>query len=147
MCHNSLGRSIDNTIMIYDNNYFAALAAHLWASPTDKHNVLSMKWRFPMMFGCTAFVCLFVYRLIVADETNVWPVQCNLLPPMKFLWALMFMKSYNTKDVYAALGKCSEKTFRKWVWSVIRAIAKLPSVSCVVVVFILIVTNTIIFLY
>jgi hypothetical protein len=69
----------------------------------------------------------------------VWDllVRESLLPekgrPKHLLWALHFMKAYPKQGlacatVGASAGAVDAKTFRKWVWAFIRAIAELEEV-------------------
>jgi len=64
-------------------------------------------------------------------------VQDSLLPdkghPKHLLWALHFMKAYPKQGpacatVGASSGAVDAKTFRKWVWAFIKAIAELEEV-------------------
>ena len=43
--------------------------------------------------------------------------------PKHLLWALMFLKQYNTQSFTASIVDVDEKTYRKWVWKVIKKIA------------------------
>ena len=49
----------------------------------------------------------------------------NSVNPDHLLWALMFMKVYTNETVLASVAGCTEKTFRKWAWFYMEAIAKL----------------------
>lgn len=51
----------------------------------------------------------------------------NSVNPEHLLWALMFMKVYSNETVLSSVAGCSEKTFRKWVWFYMEAIAKLDA--------------------
>ena len=48
--------------------------------------------------------------------------QCHLL------WALMFLKCYNTVDYNASVVNVDRKTFRKWCWAIIHSLANLTVV-------------------
>ena len=78
---------------------------------------------FREFFGC---------GLSVAGE--VWDMlqRYNILPeggmPSHFLWALMFMKIYGKeKNLCTLAGGVDKKTYRKWVWKLLTAIADLES--------------------
>jgi len=44
------------------------------------------------------------------------------------LWALMFLKTYAKETALSGMaGGADEKTFRKWIWSFVCAIAALDS--------------------
>ena len=45
--------------------------------------------------------------------------------PKHVLWALMFLKLYNSTDVLASFAGVSEKTFQKWQWRAIGWLADL----------------------
>ena len=49
----------------------------------------------------------------------------NSVNPDHLLWALMFMKVYTNETVFCSIAGCCEKTFRKWVWFYMEAIANL----------------------
>jgi hypothetical protein len=40
-------------------------------------------------------------------------------------WGLLFLKLYNSKPVNCLVADCDEKTFRKWVWAILEALAPL----------------------
>jgi hypothetical protein len=44
----------------------------------------------------------------------------NSIKPTHFLWSLMFIKSYGKQREMAPKSKCGEKTWRKWVWTVLH---------------------------
>ena len=78
---------------------------------------------FRELFGCP---------LSVAGE--VWDMLRNkiLLPengmPYHLLWALMFMKVYGKEKTLCILaGRIDKKTFRKWAWLFVIAMAGLES--------------------
>lgn len=82
------------------------------------------------------FYCLF----------GVKPELCNkiwvLLLEKKFtgqtyhlLWGLLILKVYATEDVHCTIAKTSAKTFRKWSWNVVYALADLQIVSRTIVFF------------
>ena len=53
-------------------------------------------------------------------------IECSLPKgkhPKHILWALLFMKLYLPEDATIAILGTSKPTMRKWVWTVIRAIA------------------------
>ena len=44
------------------------------------------------------------------------------------LWTLAFMKLYDSEAVLAAICRCDEKTFRKWVWQGVDVLGDLDLV-------------------
>lgn len=80
----------------------------------------SEKRIFIAYFGETPLVCQFIWSFLF---------QRNYIPEKgcthHLLWALMFLKLYSNEHVLAASAGVSEKTFRKWSWRFVKAIAKL----------------------
>ncbi|KAI0556617.1 hypothetical protein FGB62_352g06 [Gracilaria domingensis] len=64
---------------------------------------------------------------------NLWLLAKNSLPDGReikhLLWALMFLKLYNTEHTNAAICGVDEKTFRKWSFAVVRSISTLNLVN------------------
>ena len=75
---------------------------------------------FRSLFGVGLQVCCQTYRL--CEQSNNLPDRCE---PKFFLWALMFLKLYDTESVLARMAKTTRKTYRKWVWPVLECIARL----------------------
>jgi hypothetical protein len=80
--------------------------------------------RFKRLFGVRPCIC-----------GRVWLLVESALPTgaghRHLLWTLYFLKHYSKEAVNAAFARCDEKTYRKWCWMVMRAIADLDVVSCV----------------
>lgn len=59
---------------------------------------------------------------------KIWDMTKPSLPtkvkPKHLLWALMFMKVYNSELVFASWAGVTPKTYRKYCWMIIEAIAK-----------------------
>ncbi|KAH9118088.1 hypothetical protein LEN26_012265 [Aphanomyces euteiches] len=41
------------------------------------------------------------------------------------LWAMLFLKVYSSENVHATIAAVDEKTFRKWSWAILEALASL----------------------
>ena len=55
-----------------------------------------------------------------------WLKKAGLTPkPKHLLWALHFLKSYDTEESNAVWAEYSEPTFAKWAWFYSEGIAKL----------------------
>jgi hypothetical protein len=70
--------------------------------------------RFRALFGCSWQTC-----------NAIWH-RCRLsvkAKPYHLLWALLFLKTYESEDVLCILVRTTRKTFRKWSWHVIGSIA------------------------
>lgn len=73
--------------------------------------------RFKAIFGLDTWLCELLWLDLIEIESI--PKKTYLL------WALLFLKCYASETVHAALTGVTEKTFRKWAWFVVNAIAKL----------------------
>lgn len=78
--------------------------------------------RFKAAFGTSPKICAIVWLKIKIDLTPDFN-ETHLL------WALFFLKNYNTESVNRSLFKCDEKTFRWRVWKIIESLALLKVVS------------------
>ncbi len=124
------------------------IATHYYDDDDDDNNVDDVDWEaearvihnrvsravgttdmetrlFREFFGTSVDAVTIVWDLLARD---------SLLPekgrPKHLLWALHFMKAYPKQGpgcsvVGASAGAVDPKTFRKWVWALIRAIADL----------------------
>jgi len=77
---------------------------------------------FKSHYGCSAVVVMKCWSLI-RSLTLISSVKG--LKPCHLLWALLFLKAYQTEMVLSSTTKASEKCTRKWVWLIIEAIAAL----------------------
>lgn len=84
--------------------------------------------RFRATFGTTPNVCARVWQLLDPMETMPTGVS-----PKHLLMALMFLKLYCSETVHGLFAGVNRKTFRKWSWLFVEAIASLEHdvVSCV----------------
>ena len=89
----------------------------------SKKSFSSFIRRFRSHFGTTPTICLVIWERLDPYET-ILPTYRRV----KFkhlLWALLFMKVYGTEELHTSLTGVDEKTFRKWSWIFIDAIADL----------------------
>lgn len=74
--------------------------------------------RFHSYFGVDVELC-----------SGLWLWIFDVLPDsasyFHLLWALLFLKTYSSYEVLSGLVGCDEKTYRKWVWIFLVAIADL----------------------
>jgi len=74
-------------------------------------------------FGTTPFICSLLWAML--EPLRKMPTGVK---PVHLLWSLLFMKTCGTEAINCALvGGPDEKTFRKWTWIFIDAIAALES--------------------
>lgn len=89
-------------------------------------NCERIKWqRFVGFFGVDPLIVSILWSMIM-DAEYVRLVN-NPPEPEHLLWALLFLKCYQTEPRNAALVGCDEKTFRKWCWLMLECIADLDS--------------------
>lgn len=75
--------------------------------------------KFMSFFGTTPFVCSMLWAFL--EPCTNMPIGVK---PQHLLWALLFLKVYATESVHCSLvGGADEKTFRKWTWIFVHAIA------------------------
>jgi hypothetical protein len=56
---------------------------------------------------------------------SAWTRQRSSCKPCHLMWALAFLKSYAGDVALSATFRCSEKTFRKWIWFMLTGISRL----------------------
>lgn len=62
-------------------------------------------------------VCAQVWNLIVPEESI-----SRLAEPKHLLYALNFLRSYDTYEVHGAVWKCDPITFKTWAWAFVGEI-------------------------
>lgn len=100
---------------------FMRLGKEIWSKDPTKANAFSTEDRkFREFFGCGPVVACATWQMI--EELNSIPNNGTM---EHFLWALLFMKVYAKENVMASIAstKPDTKTFQKWVWAFIEAIA------------------------
>jgi hypothetical protein len=80
--------------------------------------------RFSATFGCSPRVAAALWNQL--DKKDLLPEDTLI---KHLLWALSFLKLYNAQRAQAPVCGADEKTFRKWVWVVLDALAELDLVS------------------
>ena len=78
--------------------------------------------QFSSLYGVSKTICEKLYKSIQFYGNGV-------LSTDSLLMTLYFLKVYSTESVAAYTFGVTEKTFRKWVWDVLRVINKIPNVS------------------
>lgn len=81
--------------------------------------------RFRSFFGTSPIICSSLWGLLAGSR----PAYSQ---PKHLLWALMFLRLYNTEHIHARLAGVDEKTFRKWSWAFVREIAKIQLVCNII---------------
>lgn len=79
--------------------------------------------RFKAHFGCTPERCAQLWNLLQTTPVAAAAVNGGL--PKHLLWALLWLKIYNTDEIISGMCGCDEKTFRKWYWKFVVGISNL----------------------
>lgn len=76
---------------------------------------------FRALFGVSQDVCCLAWEWC----RNHKRAPRHGMKGIHLLWALHFLKSYNTEDENASWAHTTRKTFRKWVWIMLRLLRKM----------------------
>ena len=76
--------------------------------------------RFRAHFGCSPDVCSDIWEKISRSTPGL---SREGAMPKHLLWALNFLKSYDTEDILAARFGTTRVTLRKWIWFIVRRIS------------------------
>jgi len=89
----------------------------------DDEDAPIQDWRFTDMFGTSPAVVAWIWNRLKPYETLDEPGR---MEPKHMLWGLLLMKVYGKEEQMLALaGGVDNKTFRKWAWLFVDAIASL----------------------
>ena len=81
--------------------------------------------RFVSFFGVEPLIVSIIWSMIVDEDQALVAFYVDSPKPIHLLWALLFLRCYNTNTRNAAMAGCDEKTFRHWSWTYVEAIANL----------------------
>jgi len=96
---------------------FLSLARVKWKKKQRADNTEERHFR--ESFGIGVLVALNIWYMLI--DSDFFPENGTV---EHYFWALMFMKVYGKMQVMCTLaGGCDPKTFRKWSWIFIEAIA------------------------
>jgi hypothetical protein len=109
------------SITVLTANHFLCIADGILTRASRDDGRFSNRRDFWALFGISATICSFVWNLCHFPRGT---------KPKHHLWALLFLKVYGTESALISIvGGPTQKTFKKWVWTVIAEIAtKVPSV-------------------
>ena len=82
--------------------------------------------RFRSAFGINPLICRHVWNLIANSPKSI---NVPTARPKHLLWALLFLKQYNSTELNAAITGADKKTFRKWTWIFVTLMSDLKVVS------------------
>ena len=107
-------------IVVKLGDEFRILGLSLAKKPTAG-SIQRQDRHFRSFFGASWTVCAEAWVRIYPELSN----GNKFLRKKHLLWALLFLKLYSTESIHAGLVGCDEKTFSKWVWKVVAALADL----------------------
>lgn len=82
---------------------FVKCAEVIMRKPKGSCNIFNR--RFSAFFGTDVGVCAKLWVMIPREKDG---------KPCHMLWALLFLKLYESEHVHATLCNCDETTFRRW---------------------------------
>ena len=86
-----------------------------------EYNVANSHRSFRAHFGTGPLVCSQIWNRMIEPVRNK---VIDGLKPIHLLWALHFLKTYDTMDVLASKARVDRKTYAKWIWTVLRLIRR-----------------------
>ncbi len=89
------------------------------AGPNETDNALRT---FRSFFGVSPTVLSKCWELLTSGNCDGYNGK---MQPKHLLWACMLLKVYGVEQVHARMAGCSVRTFRKWSFDLIEAIASL----------------------
>lgn len=108
-------------------NEFEAMGQDLAGYTVSSNNDTTKREHFVSFFGVEPLIVSILWSMIVDVEHHVMVCFPGVDPikPIYLLWALLFLKCYDTTTMLAAKAKCDQQTFRCWCWYFVEAIANL----------------------
>ena len=120
-------QSNSNTMAMYPGNTpFPSAAEFEQLGCNLAHScACSAARRFKAHFGVDPNLCVTIWNRIANNGAFVYFTTMHPPNPKHLLWALLFMKLYSSVSVLASMCRVDDKTFRKWTWFYVDAIAAL----------------------
>lgn len=107
-------------IMIWSPQAFLALGGRTLSAEHQRRQGWDEGLIFRSSYGVSHDVCSHVWEYMHQHRTK--PEQAM---PKHLLWALLFLKTYETEVFLCALVGTTTKSFRKWIWLIVEAINQL----------------------
>ena len=102
-------------------SFFERLASDIVKKDLRRMSPKPRNRLFRSFFGTSSKISALLWRFISIDRN-----KHSTAAPKHLLWALLFLKIYATEYVHCAFaGGVDPKTFRKWCWIFVKAIANL----------------------
>ena len=97
-------------------SYQEFLACSISEPSETNHPSITQLRRFRQLHGVPPSICCTLWR-------RIWPQLSPFTKPKHLLWALRFLKSYNTEAVNADVFNVTETTTRSWIWNIVELLA------------------------
>ena len=121
------------TILVTEDE-FRQIGSEIMGRSLESRSEAVFERRWMSFFGVDAVVCVDAWTRIGIDINNPQEPEDKSAEPAHFLWGLLFLKKYGSKEDLSVLaGAVNEKTFRKWSSIFVTKISKL---MCEVVSFV-----------
>jgi hypothetical protein len=104
-------------------DYFRYVGLMMTSIPTES-SIQQQNRAFRESFGVHWLHCAIVWDLISPDLHLEYG---HFVKKEHLLWCLLFLKRYSKNQTDARTAGTTSKTFRKWVWHIIDAIADCES--------------------
>jgi len=106
--------------MVLTTSYFLKLGHDIVGCKPRAHLLRGARDKFMSLYGTEPQVVALLWSLLPDSVKNR-----NGCHPKHLLWALNFLKAYDTAINNGILFRCDEKTFRNWSWFMIESIEPL----------------------
>ena len=100
---------------------FESIASSILRKDISKSSPTLRDRLFRSIFGTSSVVCSVLWEYLRRYGT----VERKKIKQKHLLWSLMFLKLYANEECHASLAGCDQKTFRKWIWIVLKDIQRL----------------------
>jgi hypothetical protein len=108
-------------MVIYSPSAFLILGLQIAKKKDARSNKAERRF-FQSAYGTSPEVCSHTW-----DYVNHYKVVPRKASPHHLLWAMIFLKSYASEAFLSALVGTTEKTYRKWIWVMVKSISRLYS--------------------
>ena len=118
---------------VVSSNDFEEIASSITRRRVTKSSSRIRNCLFRSYFGTSSRICAVLWELLKRQRKRIAKKDgYGNVSPKHLLWALMFLKVYGVEATLSSMaGGVDEKTYRKWVWIFVKAIANLePELVC-----------------
>jgi hypothetical protein len=105
---------------VYRASYFLQLGHKIVGCKPHEYRLRGARAKFMSLYGTEPQVVALLWDILPDSVKNM-----NGCHPKHLLWALNFLKAYDTAINNGTRFRCDEKTFRKWCWHMLASIEPL----------------------